>query len=286
MPFSFFEIRQSTQTAPSSSVMAVQIISDVHLESPMAYDVFDITPTAPYLALLGDIGYIEAHNTDCLAFLTRQLKQFKAVLFVPGNHEAYRSNWDDTIQLLRIFEKETRDDASLGEFVLLDRAAYRLPDTNVVVLGCSLFSHILPDKHLAVGMGLNDFYQTTDWTTDTHNDMHQRDVAWLNRQVADLDRSDVRIIILSHWSPSLHPRAMDPKHAGSSIASAFATDMSEQPCFKSNKVKAWAFGHTHYNCDFSLDHGHGVEPVRLVTNQRGYYFDQAAGFDPEKVVSV
>lgn len=99
---------------PSSSVMAVQIISDLHLESPMTYDLFDITPTAPYLALLGDIGYIEAHNADCLAFLTRQLKQFKAVLFVPGNHEAYRSNWDDTIQLLASLRKKPVTTRLLG----------------------------------------------------------------------------------------------------------------------------------------------------------------------------
>lgn len=36
-----------------------QILSDLHLEAPKAYDLFDIVPKAPYLALLGDIGNVK-----------------------------------------------------------------------------------------------------------------------------------------------------------------------------------------------------------------------------------
>ena len=56
---------------------------DLHLEAPKAYDVFEIVPKAPYLALLGDVGNIVSHKDDCLAFLTVQLNQFRDVLFVP-----------------------------------------------------------------------------------------------------------------------------------------------------------------------------------------------------------
>jgi hypothetical protein len=31
-----------------------------------------------------------------------------------------------------------------------------------------------------------------------HNEAHQRDLAWLNAQVADLEQSDVTIMIFSH----------------------------------------------------------------------------------------
>lgn len=67
--------------------MAIPILSDFHLEPPKAYDIFEINPRAPYLALIGDIGDVKQHKDDCLAFLTRQLRQFRAVLFVPENHE-------------------------------------------------------------------------------------------------------------------------------------------------------------------------------------------------------
>lgn len=266
--------------------MALQVLSDLHLEAPKGYEFFDILPKAPYLALLGDVGNIVPHRDDFIAFITQQLKQFQVVLFVLGNHEAYHSNWYEALSILRGFENDARNDAALGEFVLLDRAAYRLPGTNTVILGCSLFSYIPPESEQAVSFGLNDFYQIDGWDVTAHNEAHRRDLAWLNTNVARLEREDVKIVILSHWSPSTDSRSIDPKHATSPITSAFATDLSDQACFESEKVKIWAFGHTHYNCDFSFGRKGGTGPLRLVTNQRGYYFSQAKGFDAEKVIEV
>ncbi|KAM4066266.1 calcineurin-like phosphoesterase [Hirsutella rhossiliensis] len=138
--------------------MAVQIISDLHLEVPKAYDFFNIVPRAPYLALLGDIGNVISHREECLGFFTKQLAQFCLVLFVPGNHEAYHSDWPTTLDALRAFEQQVRTDNSLGEFILLDRGAYHLPDTKTVILGCSLFSLVPPESEMAVRFGLNDFF--------------------------------------------------------------------------------------------------------------------------------
>lgn len=264
--------------------MLIQILSDLHLEVPKAYDVFEITPKAPYLALLGDIGTIVAHKADSLAFLTRQLAHFRAVFFVPGNHEAYHSTWPATIQTLRDFEETVRDDATLGDFVLLDRARFQLPGCSTVVLGCSLFSHVPAHSHDAVSLGLHDFYHTEEWDVARHNEAHARDLAWLNAEVAALEE-DVEVVILTHWSPSADARAVDPRHGQSPIASAFSTDLSQARCFSSPKTRMWVFGHTHFNCDFEVQR-EGARPVRLLTNQRGYYFAQAAGFDPEMVVEV
>lgn len=266
--------------------MAVQILSDLHLEAPKAYDIFEIVPKAPYLALLGDIGNVASHKDECFAFLTRQLNQFRAVLFVPGNHEAYHSNWPCTLDILRDFEQAVRENASLGEFVLLDRAVFRLPYSNIAILGCSLFSSIPPENHMAVSLGINDFFQTNDWDVDTHNKAHKRDLAWLNAQVAELGQTDVKIMIFSHWSPSRDARAIDPRHAASPITSAFATELSGEVCFQSDKVKVWAFGHTHYNCDFTVPREGNAGSLRLLANQRGYYFSQAKGYSGEKTVEL
>ena len=91
-------------------------------------------------------------------------------------------------------------------------------------------------------------------------------------QVAGLEQSDVRIMIFTHWNPSRDARAVDPRHATSSITSAVSTDLSMEKCFQSEKVKLWAFGHTHYNCDFTIERKEGAGSIRLLTNQRGYYF--------------
>jgi hypothetical protein len=270
--------------------MAIQIVSDLHLEVGKAYDVFEIEPKSPHLALLGDIGTVAAHKDHFLSLLTRQLRQFQTVMLVLGNHEAYHSSWPETLEILHAFQQAStvpKRDPSLGEFVLLDRGVWCLPNShNTVVLGCSLFSHVPPESKMAVGMGLNDFYQIDGWDVAAHNERHKRDLAWLNEQVAGLEGSDARIAILSHWSPSRDARAADPRHAGSSISSGFSTDLSGERCFKSGNVKLWAFGHTHYNCDFEADRGGDVGSLRIMANQRGYYFAQSKGFDVGKTVEV
>lgn len=275
----------------------LQIISDLHLESPKAYDVYEITPKAPHLALLGDIGNVISHKDDLLKFITSQLRQFQTVLFIPGNHEAYGSDWTSTLQTLGGFEREIQDrrqgnsddDQGLGQFVLLDRGTFELPLTatgeQTVILGCSLFSHVPPNREMVVEMGLQDFFQTTSWDIRAHNAAHARDLEWLNREVQQLEDRKARIVVLTHWSPTTDARATDPRHINSPITPGFATDLCGQRCMTSECVVLWAFGHTHYNCDFPYERENGI-PLRLMTNQRGYYFSQAKGFDGEKVVEL
>lgn len=277
-------------------MIAVQILSDLHLESPKAYDIFEVEPRAPCLALLGDIGNVVPHREECLAFLTRQLRQFQTVLFVPGNHEAYGGSWPESLAVLKEFEHSTdqaREGPSaseLGKFVVLDRGLFELPASDGcrrVLLGCSLFSYVPPQSEMAVEMGLQDFFQTSSWSVRDHNEAHARDLAWLNEQVDQIqcEDSNVQIIMCTHWSPTTDPRSLDPRHAGSKITPGFATDLSGELCFKSANVVLWAFGHTHYNCDFTIDRI-DAEPLRLVTNQRGYYFSQAEGFFAEKIIEM
>lgn len=289
--------------------MALQIVSDLHLEIHDDYDTYTITPRAPVFALLGDIGLVEAHRVPLARFLARHLRQFQAVLLVPGNHEAYHSTWPRTRQILQSFEDEVHtrrtagNETSLGELVVLDRQAYRLPglpgQPGTVVLGCSLFSHVPPQHAVAVGQGMNDYRLTTGgWDVAAHNAAHARDLAWLNEVVTSLGSTEndiSNIIIVTHWSPTTDRRARDPRHgdaSGDALASSFATDLSAEACFRSPKVKVWAFGHTHYNCDFFIPRsGDAVvtgapPPLRLVTNQRGYSAAHAAGYDSNKALTI
>lgn len=50
-------------------------------------------------------------------------------------------------------------------------------------------------------------------------------------------------------------------------------------------VKLWAFGHTHYNCNFVND-GKGKSGIRLYNNQRGYSFQQSRGYNEDRVVQL
>ncbi|KAK2597820.1 hypothetical protein N8I77_012581 [Diaporthe amygdali] len=267
--------------------MNIQILSDLHLETPKAYDFYETIPTAPHLALLGDIGCV--CDPGYLTFLTAQLKQFKIVFHVLGNHEPYCSSWNSVIAKLRMFEKENRQqraaDPSLGEYILLNQNEYHLPEYNITILGCTLFSHIPKTSLADVSFGLNDFFRIDSWTVEGHISAHARDLAWLNARISALsqEQPNHKLIIFTHHSPTIDPRTINPRTAGNKISSGFATDLRNETCWVGENVAFWAFGHTHFNFPSWRDEQGGTF---VYSNQRGYYFSQAAGFTERGVVKI
>jgi hypothetical protein len=265
---------------------ALQILSDLHLENPRAYDLFDIPPTAPYLALLGDIGNVQ--DDGLFTFLEAQLQKFELVFFLLGNHEPYGSDWSTVKdRVLRFSEdmsrRQAQEQARLGKFVFLDRTRYDITD-DITVLGCTLHSKILETQAENVSFRVNDFYYITAWTIEAHSAAHDAERKWLNDQVSEIAaaKPHQKIIIFTHHSPTVASEASDPAHVNSSISSGFSTDLTGEPCWEKPQVRLWAFGHTHYNCDYTEQRS----GKRVVANQRGYYFAQAKGFDLEKVVQI
>lgn len=262
----------------------LKILSDLHLEAPAAYDIFDISSdNAPYLALLGDIGHV--NDPRLRDFLSQQLLKFSIVFFVFGNHEPYHCDWLSTLSVMEDFRHENiasrKKDANVGEFILLNRTRYDL-SSDLTILGCTLFSQVIPEQHEYVNFGLNDFYHISNWTVEKHCEAHRRDVDWLNDQTSAILRDEPhrQVVILTHYSPTIDPRSIDPSRSTSNITSGFSSDLRNHACWTNPSVVLWAFGHTHFNCDFT------ASGKRVYTNQRGYYFSQAAGFDERRVLDL
>jgi hypothetical protein len=170
-----------------------------------------------------------------------------------------------------------------GKFVILDRDKYRTETTSeefITVLGCTLFSRVPSEAAEAVSFGINDFYYTAGWSVEQHNAAFERDLAWLNAEVTALQGGGHTIVVLTHYSPTVDVRASDPRHQASPITSGFATDLRVATCWRSRDVKLWAFGHTHFNCEFVDD----STDKRVFTNQRGYYASQSQAFMADTVV--
>ncbi|KAJ5126783.1 hypothetical protein N7448_007562 [Penicillium atrosanguineum] len=263
--------------------MALQIVSDLHLEKPPTYDVFEIIPEAPYLALLGDIGLVR--DDGFFTFIKAQLQKFQIVFLLLGNHEPWHSTWVKTKERIKQFSDSVKQQYStkdLGVFVFLDQTRYDL-SSEVTILGCTLYSQISEQHRERISTGVNDFYHIDNWTVDDHNAAHRADLDWLNGQVSEIATSEPqrKIVVFTHYSPvAQDPRAVDPRHVDSPLSSGFATDLSMQECWKNSRVCLWAFGHTHYNTEF-MEEGTGK---LVVSNQRGYYSSHSKGFEPRKVV--
>jgi hypothetical protein len=172
--------------------------------------------------------------------------------------------------------------STIGKFVFLDQTRYDLGD-GLTILGCTLFSRVTPGQSAAVAARLADFKDIANWTVENHVDGHLSDLEWLNTQVSEISRSEPHreIAIFTHHSPSIDGRAIDPAHKESEVTSGFATDLRSEECWKSPSVVMWAFGHTHFNCDFLDEVG-----KRVVTNQKGYYITPEKSFEMTKMFAV
>jgi Calcineurin-like phosphoesterase len=268
-----------------------QIMSDLHLETPLARPSYDdfaatITPQSPYLALLGDIGY--TCDTRLFEFLEEQLRHFQIVFFLLGNHEPYGTSFPAAKALVKTFAARMdvmHGSSNIGRFVFLDRTGFEI-DEGMTVLGCTLFSRVSEEQVNTVRMFVTDFSSIEDWDVCDHNKAHDSDVEWLNAQVKSITENEParKIVIFTHHSPTLAEAATDPKHKEDSaqVISGFATDLSNEICWSVAQVKLWAFGHTHFNCDFEDP----LTKKRVFANQKGYRRAESLTFDATKTVSI
>jgi hypothetical protein len=249
-----------------------QIVSDLHLETPLIkpqYASFRFNVDADNLFLLGDIGLVI--DAGLFQFLRRILEQNRGchVFCVLGNHEPYRTIYEHAYKLLRDFEQEAKDDLS-GRFKFLCRDRYDLNQT-ITILGCTLWSAVKHDQESGIASRSTDLDSERgiqSWTLERHREEHRKDLTWLNSQISTIEKDEPhrQIMIATHYSPTIDSRANDPQHEGSSVSSNFVTDLSQEPCWLSPTVKLWAFGHTHYSCNFR-DEKNGK---LVVANQKGY----------------
>ncbi|RDX55755.1 Ser/Thr protein phosphatase protein [Lentinus brumalis] len=272
------------------SPVRIQVLSDTHLEigrpalgGGYTHFQYDFPAKADILALLGDIG--TTNDDRFFDWLRAQLKRFKLVFFLSGNHEAYRSSIKESTSRLAAFAKESEAQfrnslpgESYGRFVILDRTRYDLSDT-VTVLGCTLWSRLDPEHVSLINVGLNDFSMISDLTTDVYQSLHERDAVWLSRAVTEIARDEPhrKIVVMSHHAPTVEDTS-DPKFHGQPMNTAFATELSKEEWWP--HVKVWMFGHTHWPCDFERC------GVRVLSNPRGYRTTGVDGYDPEMVVEL
>jgi len=266
----------------------IQLMSDLHLEiergDEMDYERFDIPPVAPILALLGDIGVVQ--DERLFVFIRGLLRKFETVLYVLGNHESYRSTYEETIEKLEAFEAKITGERSqspnLGEFVFLNRKAWSpSASPNLVILGCTLWTQLNAEDLDILSWSMTDFKEIKGMTPKFYDELHIRDCRWLEDELGDPASREKKVVVFTHHVPVIKGGS-DPKFSGPNIptSSGFVTDMQSRApgldlagrprgrgVLLAPPVCIWAFGHTHWCCDFVIT---GDGDVRIVSNQRGY----------------
>ena len=235
----------------------IQVVSDLHCER-WAYErlrQLQHEREGQHLLLVGDIG--DLRDPQMEQALQEVLSSYDTVMLIPGNHEFYRSSFEDTIAAGKRLEQ------ALGtRFAFMHRKRVDLDNGDTTVLGCTLHSDIPAD---AIKL-TNDFAKIHNWTHARHNEEHNNDREWLQSALADVHReyghSPRRVIVATHYPPTFegtsHPH-VDPDYR---FCFASNTLGEAQSWLGFNLIEWWVSGHTHYN--YLISHKSGP---RLLSNQ-------------------
>lgn len=180
--------------------------------------------------------------------------------------------------------EERSQGANFGEFIFLNRKGWSPPSApDLVILGCTLWTQLNADDMEILQWSMTDFKQIKGMTPELYDNLHVRDCRWLEDELSQLVmQTDKKVIVFTHHAPYADG-VSDPKFSGPNnpTSSGFVTDLQSHASGvdlegrKRNRgalltapVHTWAFGHTHWCCDFNVVEGN--HNVRLVSNQRGY----------------
>jgi len=256
-----------------------KLLSDIHLEESGTFENLPpIAIDAPYLFLVGDIGYptLDFYKQ----FLLQQSERFKGVFILAGNHEFHNTS----------YQKAKRD---INEICKLKNNLYFMDKRSMLVdgmriLGTTLWSFV-PDEHadfVSKNMiDYNNLIKIEEETSGVHmltvadtNFFHKQELDWLKQEIKKASVNGEPIIVLTHHAPTFHLSA-NPKYDGDRINYAFQTDLD----YMMNKpIVCWCFGHTHYSSDQIIN------GVRLVSNQLGYLMvnEKETGFRSDLIIEL
>lgn len=254
-----------------------QVVSDLHVElktTPVRKFIQELRPTCDNLALCGDIG--RPGTDDYQAILKHCSDSWKRVFVTLGNHEYYRSKESSLEQK---FEESC---SSFSNVYSMNRRKVEFDGWRV--LGCTLWSNVPDEAIEAVEDHMSDYNQimTDDmnrFTVKDTNRKHIQNLSWLEGMLKTDNNTPT--VILTHHAPLMKGTSSPVYETGSLTQHGFATDLSR---LLGGNIKMWAFGHTHWQCDFYFSGN--VNGTRIVTNARGYSGNERFRYNPSKVFDL
>jgi hypothetical protein len=223
--------------------MRVQFVSDLHTEFfPSAEAAFAAIfdgspPTAPVLALLGDVGYIS--QPVWADFLRLCLAAWEEVWLLCGNHEFWSEKRDGKVvpggtpeRARAIVASLNSEPAPHGVLRLFDRTIFDYG--RVRVIGATLWFHVpLPEPRMAsdaaflsaLNHGCADFSKVKvnreRLSIEAVREMHRGDVEFIAAALAAARAEGLPALVLTHHAPVLDARALGADDAPNAAVAAW-----------------------------------------------------------------
>lgn len=281
--------------------MKFLVLSDLHVELASFAVPQDLEYDAVILA--GDI-HSPGHKAVIWARRESVFGAEKPIIFVPGNHEFYRTCMQTELRQIQ--------EAAAGTNVhVLDRGQLVLDDPaggQIRVLGCTLWTDfqlpfqsgdvMVSDVSGALATAnrrLNDFAEIDveyrehsmsarnkrrPYTAEDSLARHWIDRSWLLGQLAT--PFEGATVVVTHHAPSVG--SVHPKYSGDGLTPSFVSELPAEAFSNPFHDIIWVHGHTHSSADYHKD------STRIISNPRGYRLSNGSfensKFNPSLVIDV
>lgn len=230
--------------------MKIRLLSDIHQEFYEDKELYK-SQGEDVLVLAGDIHV--GHDRTFSA-----LKQFyehqKNIIYVPGNHEYYRSSIVEFDYYMKRFIQGT-------SIKFLNPGYARIGD--VTFIGATLWTNFRQDvfAKLAVPSRISDFSLIRDFSGDAASELFSQHIKYIKDAYA---KTHGKKVIVTHFLPAIE--CISPQFQGPDLINYyFANDQGEY--ISELKDTTWLFGHTHDNVDIQLG------DTRLIASPYGYNYN-------------
>lgn len=221
-----------------------------------------LKPSAPYLALCGDIG-----NPDLMAyeaFLAWASRSFELVFLLAGNHEYYNYRSTKTSDIPTRKEKIRTITSAYKNVFFLDCSSYYIAKYNLRVLGCTLWSDTSSGSDEKIITYMNDARNIlaegqNHLVPKRMTALHFEEKDWLNSQIELAKNRGEEVLVLTHYLPSF--KLIAEKYKDNPLNICFASDCES---LLRHPVKAWVCGHSHTGVQMQIN------DVECFMNPYGY----------------
>jgi predicted phosphohydrolase len=240
-------------------VSKIQFCSDLHLEFDDNWNFIKNNPIVPagdILVIAGDLCYVEQIEKPRMKeFFLFLSDSFRAVYYVPGNHEFYGST--DVALLDKPLCEKICDNV-----FLVNNHIEKIDD--VVLIFSTLWTHLYGRNIPAIKSKLNDFHlirhNEEQLSVAGYNRLHETSVKFITEAIQQSKPED-KIVVVTHHLPSFD--CIAPEFEASPLNLAFASNLNR--LIESSNIQYWIYGHSHSNVPVQT-----IGNTQLISNTLGY----------------
>lgn len=244
--------------------MHIKVISDIHLESEPNY-ALPSPVDDEILIIAGDLAPIcfledsedSIYRDNLIRFLDSASKEYREVIYVPGNHEYYHSEM-------------TIADDSMKSFISYkgwDNIHYLNPGKvkidGYTFIGTTLWTDINNEDPLSMSVNYHDMadYHCIRYNSGMLRPIHTYAYHMHHKSYIEEHIQDENVIVVTHHCPSY--KSVDAKFENSPLNPFFYSDLDD--LIMKHEPLMWIHGHTHCPMDYMIG------KTRVYCNPKGYY---------------